>query len=257
MDQVGLATLLSQPKPVKEEESGLSPLWYGNVVTTAQTTPSAYIKQAPPEEILSEAVCAIAGRALGLPIPKPYLVYDEHGYVTSSEDERLLAMEDARMPPVNWLVQEHDDDALIEELFNWPGRYQTAAWDEWVANEDRNMGNLLFGKGGFTLIDHGRALGAHPPGSPVPHVTESRTNVVAWIISQIERDTGDARSRKKAKELVPYLEGLDFETLAESVEAEEYGMVSRLSEVIDFLQQRITPLPRLVGNHHRQAEMPL
>lgn len=56
-------------------------------------------------------------------------------------------------------------ETLIEEQAKWLHSHATLALDEWLANADRHVGNLVRrGKDDFVLIDHGRLLAR----SPVP-----------------------------------------------------------------------------------------
>lgn len=50
-------------------------------------------------------------------------------------------------------------EALIQDLRNWPDAAKTMAFDEIIANLDRNLRNLLrIGPGQYALIDHGRLV---------------------------------------------------------------------------------------------------
>jgi len=52
---------------------------------------------------------------------------------------------------------------ISAELNQWLHATRTCAFDHWVGNSDRNIGNLIrMGKGSFSVIDHGQLLGGEP-----------------------------------------------------------------------------------------------
>lgn len=114
------------------------------------TRVQAYVKAVPPRECTVEIVCALLLDAMALPGARPLLVGMPHG-----APPRFGATLLPCMPFSHALAQ---GPAALQRLHDWPQLIPAAAFDEWVANPDRNQGNILHdGKRGFWLIDHGCA----------------------------------------------------------------------------------------------------
>lgn len=111
--------------------------------------------------LLVEIITALIGRELGLPIPEPLLVADPvkqdvyFGCIEIQHPDltRFLEIKDNR--PLNTQANQ----AIYRKLSAWEYLDQSCVFDEWIANDDRNLGNVLFnGKASFHLIDHNRAM---------------------------------------------------------------------------------------------------
>lgn len=116
----------------------------------------AIVKDIPERELVVECLCAVLGRRLGLPIPRPMLVEDaELGILFGSEE---LSHPDLKRAELSTYL-------MTILLSDWPRLPLATVFDEWIANPDRHGGNLLWdGNGEFWLIDHGLALAdALPP----------------------------------------------------------------------------------------------
>lgn len=93
-----------------------------------------------------EALCAVYGRAAGLPIPEPLMIFhEEMGWMFGSAD--------VGHPNLNRFVR-LDSVAVRQKLLAWPDLLPAACFDELVVNFDRHDGNILFDGLDFTLIDH-------------------------------------------------------------------------------------------------------
>lgn len=121
-----------------------------------------------PRRVIADLVCSQVGRALGLPIPRPHLVQLEpedipadsawHGRTTPAW---VFASQHAGKHPKSFARHLTDHDShMLRALAQWDGLHAAMAFDEWIANNDRNNGNMLYDpvENGFWLIDHGAAL---------------------------------------------------------------------------------------------------
>lgn len=109
----------------------------------------AIAKRLPERELLVECLCAQIGRALGLPIPRPMILMD-------AQRELWFGAQRLEHPD---LRRESDAAHWAPQLAAWKYLPDACAFDGWIANDDRNQGNLLTnGLGDFWLIDHGHAL---------------------------------------------------------------------------------------------------
>ncbi len=62
--------------PVSGARSGVNNTWRARV-RTADGESEAYIKRVTARELMVECVCAMIGRAMSLPIPRPLLVHND------------------------------------------------------------------------------------------------------------------------------------------------------------------------------------
>ena len=128
----------------------------------------------------------------------------------------------------------------MEVLDRW-GLYEaTASFDEWIANEDRNLGNLVYSpeENTVALIDHGRALtgtqwrlfGLNNPGICTNNLLLDRVTF-----------TNNQLSRLKAvcNQLMHGCQLIDFETLCPIGELTKIDHSVDRDEIIEFLTKRI------------------
>lgn len=162
------ARLISLGYPIQANTSNQT--WVAGIACAAGEA-QVVLKALSQREFFNELLAASVGKALGLNIPEIYLVAGPDEPVLSNalllaSGERLcfgsalapypafnkaLGLVDP-MPPLVQL-------ALTQALKAWPGCGEAIAFDTWLANIDRNAGNLLFEpNGNHLLIDHRRCL---------------------------------------------------------------------------------------------------
>ena len=153
-------TLLPDSEPVG---TGINSARRGLVVTRTDQIQVIFKKLSEPE-LAAEIFCADLARNLGLPAPEPILLYDPvageilYGCVDLEYPNSLRAF-NITPPTYNPAARKILEQALLA----WPKINEVAAFDEWIDNRDRNLGNLLFvGPKEFAIIDHGKALDIDP-----------------------------------------------------------------------------------------------
>ncbi|HGW4197937.1 HipA family kinase [Morganella morganii] len=110
-----------------------------------------FAKELSDREMSIEIICATLGRKIGLPIPEPVILFDD--------DEKIFfGSIDAEYPSLAHYIKDTKDPSIELKLSTWGGLSQAAFFDEWIAMDDRNNGNLLFDGEGFILIDHESAI---------------------------------------------------------------------------------------------------
>lgn len=121
----------------------------------------AYAKSLSTLDFLVEVVSALLGRELKLSIPEPVAAISQDGSAL------LFASVDVKHPDLarslsvsnNQIENTPANRAILKQLSEWKGIDKAIGFDEWIANADRNMGNVLFdGKDGYYLIDHNLAM---------------------------------------------------------------------------------------------------
>lgn len=125
----------------------------------AEPLVEAFVKVAPPREILAEVVCALLAHRLGLPTIEPVLIRVPSNLSPTGADQ--IAIGSPALPGESykpWIFQ-IGWDAVRARIQKWSHLLGAACFDEWIANEDRHFGNVLHdGVSKFWLIDHGKAI---------------------------------------------------------------------------------------------------
>lgn len=109
-----------------------------------------------------ECLCALVGRNMGLPIPKPYLVKVRPGIVESSNlSSTVMAFGSSLVAVPNLARAVRSTDDIRSALQEWSLLQGAIAFDELIANTDRNSTNILMAPSRqIHLIDHDQAIPA-------------------------------------------------------------------------------------------------
>lgn len=156
MDELLIGSLL--PGATSIHRQNINPVWRGNVQLTGIRR-NMYVKRVDPRTLAVEVICAVVGRAIGLPIPRPALVMvTRRAMPELPHDTVFFGSESVANPDLkHWM--ERDVEGAIISLAKWSKLLDAGCFDEWVANADRHGGNLLYGGGSdFALVDHSEAL---------------------------------------------------------------------------------------------------
>lgn len=152
---------------------GSNPLWTGFVSTNQGEFP-AYIKKCNHNDGLCiEIISSLLGLMLNIPIPKPILVLVEPGHPQIAVDKPrfLFGSQMYDMPSFERFLSDHK---LSEEcLLDYPDLHSVIAFDELIANPDRNNSNILYDGESFRFIDHEKAFcSSQDPRQPINEMTK-------------------------------------------------------------------------------------
>ncbi|MFZ3485306.1 HipA family kinase [Sphingomonas sp. 3-13AW] len=170
IEPIGFARALAGAKPFTQDN--MNATFRGLILLDdAGSTTTAVLKDLDARELANELLGASLARALELPCPAAYLTAVPPDAFTATkapvsvEGERLVfASSDMSVPSVRFQYLGADPERqrfLVSAVAALPmiGRYY--AFDSWIANVDRNAGNLLYGGPEEAwLIDHGQILGS-------------------------------------------------------------------------------------------------
>lgn len=120
-------------------------------------------------QLLNEIIGYILGFYLDLPQPKGYVLL-----LSKSEQTKIFGISNPKTDtyPV-WATEQIDGKSasfiytrcstiLKDDLSKWDKLYNTIAFDDLIANIDRNLGNLIrVSSGQYQLIDHGMLFNNH------------------------------------------------------------------------------------------------
>lgn len=237
--------LLTGAEPVK---NGKHQVWQGTVRVSSNKTVKAFIKQCPPRELTIEVIATVIGRSLGLPLPFPLLVQVMPGRLRTAKlnrPETFFGSQSQREPDLTQFIQKASDETMvIRRLKSWPHAAFAGCFDEWIANEDRNLQNLLYdGSRNFTLIDHGLSF-------PIGMAPSAPTTKNFLLDVSINRPDISAKDKvtQKAVGFMRRCESMSLDELltsvANTVRDEEY----HTSKIREFLHNRLPQLGEIIAN---------
>jgi hypothetical protein len=256
LSAIGLGTLSPGAQLINHQN--VEETWKGEIYTYAGST-IAYVKMLRPNQVISEVVCALLGLAVGLKIPKPYLVrVDSNNLPDSKKWERgeitriCFGSEDAKHPSFRRLVNPQNPQSLAEfmrVLLSWKGYRPTALFDEWIANCDRNSGNLLYDGDEIWLIDHAHALTG-------PNWTRETLKPDAVVGNRFLQDEFvqslplDEKNKwaTAATQVSLQYQALAFDTLVERGMLEDCATTDQINAVLNFVTTRATNFVALACN---------
>lgn len=146
---------------LEESKKGSNPLWKGFVLTHQGEIP-AYIKKCRnPEGLCIEIITALIGIWLNIPIPKPMLVLVEpnHPQIPVIQTSFLFGSQMHDMPSFERFLR--DTDLTEECILEYKNLPTILAFDELIANPDRNNSNILYDGDSFRFIDHEKAFASN------------------------------------------------------------------------------------------------
>lgn len=165
LPKIQLANVVPGAVLVGKDDIGVNETFVGLIETSTDSF-RAYIKILNSKQLINELLCSVIGRALDLKIPQGYLLrvssddLPDSNLLKSHTGEALaFGVRDIGHPSLKRRIANNGEvflDILLKEWNEWD---DAVIFDDWVANIDRNPGNLLVGSADDVwLIDHGHAL---------------------------------------------------------------------------------------------------
>ncbi|MFL1404217.1 HipA family kinase [Marinobacter sp. M1N3S26] len=247
MEPIGYATLYTQPRQLTGL-GNISEIWIADALSHEGDV-RLYIKRATNPEILAECLSALLARQLDLPSPRVFVVADPERLI---DGDLFVGSEDAGSPSIKQRL-ESGDPAVEKVLRKWEKLHQLTLFDEWIANPDRNLGNLLWGGGDdWNLIDHAYSLWS---AMDEPRPRHPVTNKFAEIVKAFEGDLGPARLRREWAEFGPRCEEIDHTEIQTASQCERFGMSERSENTLSCLKDRLNQMPNLIARHGDQMDL--
>lgn len=232
-------------------------LWLGSAYDPSQPAATAvpvYVRITRPAPIVAELLCSVIARALGLPAPEPFVVLVAPEALPKSPLAQAaglhltVATRDLGGSTFAQLLREdsHFAQALISK---WHHLLPVAVLDEWLANDDRNMGNIIYIAQTLYIIDHAEAFGgSHRALFPLVDIThDTFTNKLAGLLD------GDASQRQswlnKAKEWLTFTAGgLDMQAALSVAQITRWQSDEEEAELLHFITTRLSVTHHLLCN---------
>lgn len=179
METLKIGNLLEGSRPVGEGINGA----LRGFAQVGEEEVQVIAKYLSDRELLCEILCAQIGREIDLPIPEPFLLFDQNR-------KPLFGSNDVGYPNLNhYLSKDSDKELVISRLKGWVHLQAASFFDELIFNADRHPGNLLYDGCDFQLIDHGLTLHSSVPPETLPNVWDNQLFTLAVSIckNDIER----------------------------------------------------------------------
>lgn len=224
-----------------------------------------YMRVAQAQPIVAELLCSVVGRAMGLPIPEPFIIAIGKGDLPGS------MLVDATAPVTYAFackalegeefaqLMREDSDTALQLLLAWQHLVPVTAFDEWLANTDRNLGNILFAARSLWLIDHADALGGSARRlyalGEIAH--DAFTNKLGTLFSGFNA----TQRRQQLDEAARWLVSASTLNLGEAVALtglELWHSAAEQAELLDFVKQRLAVTHSLLCTRlgHPQLTLP-
>ncbi|MFC4653541.1 HipA family kinase [Rheinheimera marina] len=251
MEQVEIGLML--PGATLFNDLNINKTWKAHVKTHEQVV-VAYVKLLSPRKLYIECLCAVIGRFLGLPIPKPIIVKVSSDYsddIPSGQFALGYGSEDASYPSFRRHVNNEEAILKLEEFSK---TLDIGVFDEWIANWDRNIGNILYDGGtAFSFIDHENAINENL----LSEQPANKNQIVDAIYSKKSEFEKYKLLRIVQSTITPPYATLPLSLVSEKTYAGSYLSEEEILQVIDFLENRTNVLEKLFSNRLRlkQQEM--
>lgn len=217
---------------------------------------SAFAKKLNDTDFLVELLTALIGIEIGLPIPEPVIAITEDG------KDAWFASVDVKHPDLTrrlnlsngQIVDDAHNTALLSTLADWPCICDAIGFDEWIANGDRNTGNILYdGRQQFYLIDHNLSMRLpFAPNAPINN----------QLLAIKLRFTGDEIGRQRLKNQLSLLARelpmqLPRQAADRILDTANNLDDAQLTSMVDFLEKRLAHLTAITHSkiHTRQQSL--
>ena len=230
-------------------------LWQGEGYSMASDDDDVpvYFRMADRFTVVAELACAAIAQALGLPTPQPFLLNIGVGALHESRftghDRATVTVATADVGGGTFAQLLREDSEYARQLLRgWQHLVPAIAFDEWLANTDRNFGNILFVARSLYLIDHGEAFGGSTRKLfPIGDLTETAfPNQLANFLEAKNVAHLQAMLEQAREWLVSTAGALDVSTLGTTTDMRRWHTDSEEAELIDFLRARLLVTHKLL-----------
>lgn len=239
-------------------------LWVGTGYAHAGAPDVAvYVRMAEAQPLAAELISAVLGRALGLPIPKPFIV------VINRQD--LPRSRLAKRQPTTYAfgcqalggqdfaqLLQADGDTALQLLLHWQHLVPATVFDEWLANVDRNLGNIVFAAQSLWLIDHADALGG--TARNLYALSELTDTAFANKLGDILNCLDHADRHGHLQQAAAWLDSaatLDLSDALALAGLDHWHNRAEQAELLDFVQTRLTTTHALLCNRLGHPQLSL
>lgn len=185
---------------VRFSDGNQNPTFKGSVLTN-ESIIICYYKFLQPFEIAIEYICSLIAIALKLPVPDPIIVIADHDVINEiPEGVKAIGFGSVDVNYPSFKRRFPNYMPYIRMLVGFPEVSEVSAFDEWIINTDRNLGNILYDGGdNVYFIDHGMALRLLND----PKMISPTNKVVLMSKEVLEKDELNDKYRYIETEFIP------------------------------------------------------
>lgn len=232
------------------EDQKSDELWQGDcfdpMAPLEQAVP-VYLRVGHGGALVAELTCSCIARALGLPTPEVFIVEIPPGrlpgsaMVSGAQAGVCVATRDIGGSTFAQLLSD-DEDAAMPLLRHWPELGKVVAFDEWLANLDRNLGNLIYVAQTLHIIDHAEALGGSCRALfPLAALTQVQfSNRLAGMLQALSASNRSAMLGTISLWLSDSAAALNIAEVIHNAGTGQWNKPEENQELIDFITQRLT-----------------
>jgi hypothetical protein len=226
-------------------------LWQGDAFDRTQPDEDAvpvYVRLGSGGALVAELVCGCLARALGLPAPEVFVVTIGPGMLPRSKladaktETICVGTRDLGGKTFTQMLNSKDDDAAVRMLHQWPELSRVTAFDEWTANPDRNMGNLIYAAQTLHIIDHADAFGGRGRDLyPLAELTaQAFTNKLGEMLNCFDLSHRSALLNDIHQWIKLKAAQLSLPDVVKNAGTQPWNSSTQDQELVDFLKQRLT-----------------
>ena len=221
----------------------------GRANTTAGTELVAF-KRIPRHQLVREVLCNLLAQMVGIPVPTPFVLDIRESELWDGAEPFVFG---TRYVGYRDLLQRvRQSPTAVDRLVSWPSFLASVAFDEWIANEDRTLSNLLFaGRREFLLIDHGEALP-----NRMNEGTKFRNGLARHLIASEPRTPRQSLAQR-VKESCAEFGQLDFRQLEIAALLGSWNGNPEFGECLRLLRDRVNELPALIEKEFQVGQAQL
>ena len=207
-------------------------------------------KHTPHHQLVREVLCNLLAQMVGIPVPRPCILDIRQTELSESGEPFVFG---TRYEGYSDLLQRtRESPTAVDRLVGWPSFLVSIAFDEWIANEDRTLSNLLFaGRREFLLIDHGEALPNH-----MDKGTKFRNGLARHLIASEARTPRQSLAQRVKDSCTGFCQ-LNYGQLETAALLGAWKGNPEFGECMRLLQDRVNELPALIEEefHVGQAQL--
>ena len=242
-------------------------LWQGEAYDPTRPSDPAvaiYFRIGSAQALVAELVCGCMAHQLGLPAPEVFILTIPSGLLQPSSlvkaDQMAVCVATRDLGGETFYQFLNDnEDAAMHLLRQWPELGKVAAFDEWTANIDRNLGNIIYATTTLHIIDHADAFGGSIRDVlPLAALTDLKMmNKLSGILNALNAKARDAILKDLHSWLGDTVTGIDVGSVVTRAGTSEWNNDEQDVELIDFLSQRLPLTHSLLCQQLGHPQLPL
>ncbi|WP_313074936.1 HipA family kinase [Melaminivora sp.] len=231
------------------EEHKSDELWQGDAYDDAQPEGApvpVYFRIGEPRVLVAELVCGCMAHRLGLPAPEVFVLSIPEGALHGSsrvpkgQGAVCVATHDLGGETFGQFL-DANADAAVKLLRDWPDLGRVIAFDEWTANIDRNLDNIIYSLATLHIIDHAEAFGgACQEVLPLAQLASLQLpNKLIGLLGALRAKSCHAILAELHTWLGETAACLDVHEVITHAQTRQWQEPEKDGELVDFLRQRL------------------